>query len=191
MHGRTVQLAIALSLLAAAGLADEHPRDERPGSFALDRASFGASDEHGVAPISVERRRLSPADGENSGKIFDRGACEASDTVLCLLGNRFQVEAVATAADGTAGAARITTVSDSTGLLRLFGPRNVEVLVKMLDACGVHGRPAFWVSTAATTDSEVTLSITDTATGRSQDYFSPRGEVGPNTIDVTTFNDCS
>jgi len=91
---------------------------------------------------------------------------------LCLGGGRFRVEA--SWQQGAAGgpAESVPLTSDS-GYFWFFDRDNVELMVKVLDACGVNGR--FWVFGGGLTDVGVALSVTDTWTGERIDYSSANG----------------
>jgi hypothetical protein len=140
---------------------------------------------HTSGRADVEHAAWRVLEGES-----DRETCRESETVLCLLGNRFRVEATFATGIGVIGSARSTRVSDGTGLLWLTGESDVHLLVKMLDACSVRGAAGFWVYTAARTELALSLSITDTVTGRRRRSFSPPGVVGPAGADLVTFDDC-
>ena len=83
--------------------------------------------------------------------------------------------------------ARLSADLDS-GLFWFFADTNLEVLVKVVDACTGFGR--HWVYAAATTDVEYTLTATDTATGRSRRYFNPLGRRSPAITDSDAFATC-
>jgi hypothetical protein len=100
------------------------------------------------------------------------GPCVADDFTLCLNQDRFQVRADwATESDAGAGHAQLLT--DDTGYFWFFNSDNVEMVVKVLDAC----QPPFdrfWVFAGGLTDVEVTLTVTDTQTGVTHPpYFNP------------------
>ena len=72
--------------------------------------------------------------------------------------------------------------------LTFFGPDNWELLVKVLNACGVNEK--FWVLTAAATTVEYEITITDTVTGETWTYDNPLGFPSPAVTDIEAF-DCS
>jgi len=103
------------------------------------------------------------------------GPCVADATTLCLNGNRFEVRAHWRKADGSAGAGQVRPLTADTGSFWFFGEENVEVVVKVLDACALPGRH-FWVFAAGLTNLEVTLEVTDTRTGAVRTYENPLGK---------------
>ena len=118
------------------------------------------------------------------------GACSESATHLCLQsGGRFKVEALWRNPAGATGSARVVPFSSSgSGLLQFFDADNWEMLVKVLDTCGLNNR--FWVFAAATTDVEYALRMTDTESGSSKTYHNPLGNSSPAITDTDAFATC-
>jgi hypothetical protein len=105
--------------------------------------------------------------------------CVPGPTTLCLdslrYSNRFQVDATWTPRDGSpprAAAARRLT--EQTGTFTFFDRANVEVVLKVLEACQPPFE-RFWVFAAGLTDLEVELTVTDTFTGEQRSYGSADG----------------
>ena len=125
----------------------------------------------------VEKSRPDPA-----------ALCVPTATSLCLSRGRFRVE-VAWDANGSSGAGRtVPAASADSGLFWFFAPDNWEVMVKVLDGCGVNGR--YWVFAAGTTNVGYTLTVTDTRTGRTARYENPLGQRSPAITDVDAFATC-
>ena len=72
--------------------------------------------------------------------------------------------------------------------LFFFGSDNWEILVKVLDGASINNR--FWVFSAATTDVEYTLRVTDTETGQTRSYDNPLGNRAPAVTDTSAFATC-
>ncbi|MCP4548464.1 MAG: hypothetical protein GY835_18560 [bacterium] len=93
---------------------------------------------------------------------------------------------------GNVGTAQVAQVvpfgSDDSGLFWFFAPENWEMLVKVLDGCGLNNR--FWVFSAATTNVEYMLRITDTETGLRQEYFNRLGNSAAAITDTSAFPTC-
>ena len=125
---------------------------------------------------------------------FGRTSCAPAANRLCLNRSRFAVEVEWTDFAGTTGSGQAVPVSsDDSGLFWFFGPDNWEMLVKVLDGCGINGH--FWVFAAATTDVEVTLRVTDTeaaGTGNTgtREYFNPLGTAAAAITDTEAFATC-
>ena len=54
--------------------------------------------------------------------------------------------------------------SDESGLLYFFDRDNAEILIKVLDGCGVNGHR--WVFVAPVTDLALNLEVREVSTGR-------------------------
>jgi len=115
-------------------------------------------------------------------------ACVESSTALCLDGGRFRVSIEWRDFQDHRGIGRSRAGSDASGLFWFFDDANLEVLVKMVDACAEFSR--HWFFAAATTNTEYTLRVTDTATGRSRTYFNRLGANSPAITDTNAFATC-
>jgi PKD repeat protein len=92
------------------------------------------------------------------------GPCVQSATTLCLNNGRFAVTASFRAANGQSGTATGVPLTSDSGYFWFFNPANLEVIVKVLNACTLNP-PRFWVFAAGLTNVEVTLQVVDTQTG--------------------------
>jgi hypothetical protein len=113
------------------------------------------------------------------GVIYRRGAgtapgtnCTTDDQTLCLSSNRFQVSATFTTPQGQKSQARAVRLTADTGYFTFFDPNNVEVVVKVLNACSFSDR--IWVFAGGLTNVATVLSVTDTATGVTRTYGNPQ-----------------
>lgn len=105
---------------------------------------------------------------------------------LCLQNRRFAVRLTWRDFQGNTGVGKLVPLSsESSGLFYFFNPQNWEVLVKVLNGCGLNQR--YWVYAAATTNVEYTLYVTDTVTGATRSYFNPLGVSAPAITDTTAF----
>jgi hypothetical protein len=120
-----------------------------------------------------------------------KGTCVDTPTTLCLDGGRFAVEASWTLTNGTTGPAFAAPLTDNTGTFWFFREDNVELVVKVLDACSLAAAPRFWVFAGGTTNVGVELRVLDTATGVENRY--QRGAGAPFTpiLDTDAFATCS
>ncbi|HEY6140993.1 MAG TPA: hypothetical protein VI670_24825 [Thermoanaerobaculia bacterium] len=101
------------------------------------------------------------------------GACTANSTTLCLNNNRFAVTAAWKTTGGQTGNGTATPITSDTGYFTFFSATNVEVVVKVLDACGLNQR--YWVFAGGLTDVNVTLTVKDTKSGTTRTYTNPLG----------------
>ncbi len=121
--------------------------------------------------------------------VVDPESCLASSTTLCLAGNRFEVEVDWRDFEGETGSGRVVSVdSADSGLFWFFDADNWELLVKVLDGCGINNR--FWVFSAATTNVEFSLKVTDTHSGAVRTYVNPSGVAAAATTDTDAFATC-
>ncbi len=119
-------------------------------------------------------------------------ACVANSTTLCIDNQpgdrRFQVRATfaTSQAGGVSGSGRAVQLSTlgvtEGGLFWFFDAKNPEMLIKVLNACGVNNR--FWVFYAATTNVGFHVTVTDMATGHSADYTNPDIHTAPPVQDL-------
>ncbi|HXO21454.1 MAG TPA: CARDB domain-containing protein [Thermoanaerobaculia bacterium] len=117
--------------------------------------------------------------------------CAAGDT-LCIAAHRFRVEADWTDHAGNSGRATPRYVdSDASGFLWFFDASNLELIVKVLNACPLPTNRRFWVFAAGLTDVEVRLTVTDTATGAVKVYTSPSGTPFEPIQDTDAFATCT
>ncbi len=76
-------------------------------------------------------------------------------------------------------------IGDEASLFYFFEFDNVELLVKVLDACGVNGK--YWVFGSAATDLEYTIEIEDMAMARGQKKTYSRNSANPLINDTNAF----
>ncbi len=149
---------------------------------ALDRgvAGFDPVYGHGVVQAAAALARL-----DEIVAAEPPPPCTPSATRLCLLGGRFAVEVDWTDFFGGSGSGRALPMTGDSGLFWFFAPSNLEMLVKVLDGCGVNGR--VWVFAAGTTDVEWRLTVSDTESGASVAYANLLGVASPAVTDTGAF----
>ena len=114
--------------------------------------------------------------------------CADSASALCLGADRIRIEVEWRDYQDRRGAGHAYPLTTDSGLFWFFTDTNLEVLVKVVNACAGFSR--HWVYAAATTDVEYTLTATDTATGRSRQYFNPLGNRSAAITDSNAFATC-
>jgi hypothetical protein len=81
------------------------------------------------------------------------------------------------------------TLTGESGYFWFFDPGNVEVTVKVLNACALNNR--YWVFAAGMTNVRVVLTVTDTKTGTAtKTYTNPQGRVFRSILDTGAFATC-
>jgi hypothetical protein len=114
--------------------------------------------------------------------------CVPSSIVMCLNNNRFKVEATFRTATTPSAAAQVVKLTDETGYFYFFTSTNVEVVVKVLNGCGLNNR--YWVFAAGLTNVEVVLKVTDTQTGTQKTYTNPLNQAFPPLQDTNALATC-
>ena len=104
--------------------------------------------------------------------LFAPAACVPGATSLCLSGGRFAVTATYATASGSSGTAQAVPLTTDTGYFWFFSAGNVEAVVKVLDGCALDS--SYWFFAGGLTDVQVTLTVTDTQTGRFKTYTNPQ-----------------
>jgi hypothetical protein len=100
--------------------------------------------------------------------------CAPGATTLCLNGGRFQVTTNYSTAAGQSGAGMAVSLTSDSGYFWFFNSANIELVVKVLDACALTP-PHFWVFAGGLTNVAVTLDVLDTQTGAEKIYQNPLG----------------
>jgi hypothetical protein len=100
------------------------------------------------------------------------GDCVSTPTTLCLGGARFRVEATWDSGEAE-GEGHAVALTADTGYFWFFTQANVEVIVKVLNGCGVNNR--YWVFAGGLTNVGVTLTVTDTVKGTTETYTNAQG----------------
>ncbi|MEL7061062.1 MAG: hypothetical protein AAGN46_13655 [Acidobacteriota bacterium] len=174
------------------------------GTLTGGRAACGNNDEDWYGKMSrhwngngTPSSRLSNwLDKAGTGQLFLDGADDPGSgggtppvgDVLELRNNRFEVSVDWLDFAGEDGGGRIVTQSSDSGLFYFFDEDNWELLVKVLDGCGLNQH--YWVFSAATTDVEFTLTVTDTLRNVTRVYENPLGVSAPAITDTAAFATC-
>lgn len=125
--------------------------------------------------------------GEIRGQL---AGCSLSRDTLCLDHGRFQVEVTWKDFAGNTGRGTAVRETPNAGMFWFFSPDNTEVLVKVLDACNLEPFNSYWVFFAATTNVELTLTVTDTLSGEAKTYGSALGTAAEPVLDTRAFSTC-
>jgi len=131
-----------------------------------------------------------------SGRVIVQPApgtpCVPGPNTLCLgAGGRFQVEVSwVTGILVGKGTAVPLPAAPQSGLFYFFDPSNIEMLVKVLNACVPALGNQFWVFYAATTNVQFTLTVIDTQSGRVQVYSNSPNQTAAPVQDTHAFSTC-
>ena len=116
--------------------------------------------------------------------------CLSDTHTLCLNGDRFSVTAsyqlTPSGPSITAFAVRLT---GDTGYFWFFDPNNVELVAKVLNACGDPFN-SYWVFAAGLTNLGVDLTVRDLRSGETRNYTNPLGTPFTPIQDTNAFSTC-
>lgn len=113
--------------------------------------------------------------------------CVPNASTTCLVNDRFSVRVTYDVGNGPQPMTAIKFTPNS-GLFWFTDAGNIEVLVKMINACAFNNR--FWVYSGGTTDVGVTITVTDSQSGTSKTYNNPRGTKFGTITDGDAFATC-
>jgi hypothetical protein len=120
---------------------------------------------------------------------FDASAtCAGDNHTLCLNQGRFQVQATFDAGGGSTGQASVVPLHDDTGYLWFFSPGNVEVIIKVLNGCGLGGH--YWVFAGGLTNVATVITVIDTTNGVMRRYRNPANTTFLPIQDTSAFPTC-
>ncbi len=123
----------------------------------------------------------------NAGFLASGQSVPPAETVY-LRNDRFTVEIDTKDFMGVERPAKLVTQSEDSAVLWFFDPDNWEVLIKVLDACDYNNR--YWVFFAATTNVELTVTVTDTEAGVVKQYTNDLGHPAAAITDTDAFATC-
>jgi len=117
------------------------------------------------------------------------GSCATDADTLCLNNGRFKVEATFKTTGGQSGNAQVVKLTDETGYLWFFSSTNVEVVVKVLNACSGPSHH-YWVFAGGLTNVRTVITVTDTQTGAQKTYTNPQTTPFQPIQDTSAFATC-
>lgn len=193
-------LAIGQVVYLTFDLADQHLEAGQQYGFVL---GFSGGDHPGDARLDLLHLGAdSYADGQaiewgglqetalaNDLVFYLQGAGgSVAEPLLLLLGGRFAIEATWRTLDRS-GVGHPVALSDESGTFWFFTSANVELIVKVVDAC-VDPWQRYWVFMAGLTNVEVDLRVRDLVAGFEETYSSDWAEPFPTILDTWTFATC-
>ncbi|MDA8016759.1 MAG: spondin domain-containing protein [Thermoanaerobaculia bacterium] len=152
-------------------------------------ASYRAPDQNTSPPEPISLIDSGPlGNGVPVGTFTFTRQDDPAPDVLALLDGRFHVSAEWQTHQLERGRARAVQLQDESGYLWFFSPGNIEVVVKVLDACTFNER--FWVFAGGLTDVGVELRVEDTETGQVNIYANNLGDRYQPIQDTDAFATC-
>ena len=116
--------------------------------------------------------------------------CVPDGQTLCLTDGRFRVTAEWATTQGTSGQGQAKDITADTGYFWFFDEDNVEMVVKVLDACVPALGNRFWVFAGGLTNVEVVLQVVDSETGFTRTYTNPQSTPFQPIQDTQAFETC-
>lgn len=188
--------------------------DVRPWSQILDGVAFeeprGATECHYGAQLglpvtdpdgfSVARHIRRATDGNGRWVVSDRNPAAGLDSpgringqpiqlpALLLRDGRFSVTAEWNDFQGNSDAGNPSALTSDSGTFWFFDEANIEVVIKVLDGCGINGN--FWVFAAGLTNVGVVLTVEDNQTGQVNVYSNNLGDEFQPIQDIEAFATC-
>ncbi len=125
-----------------------------------------------------------PPPDPNPGPAQDPvGTCTPTTVVLQFDGG-YEVSMCYVTQDGESGPVKAEAWSSEAGILWFFGRNNPEVLVKVLDGCGVNGHRWAFVAPVTTLDFNLWITGPD---GSRWTHGNPQGATASTKSDITAF----
>ena len=140
------------------------------------------------ASASSGSARLVTPSAEGSTVIADVG-CVDDATTLCLNDGRFRVGVAWRTPEGQTGAGNAVRLTSDTGYFWFFNAANVEIVLKVLDAC-LPPFEHFWVFIAGLTNVQVEITVFDTVAEEERTYFNPLDRPFEPVQDTSVFATC-
>ena len=122
--------------------------------------------------------------------FFGTGTCAPAADRLCLNQGRFQVQATWVTNSGLTGPGMAVPFASDSGSFWFFSPTNIELDVKVLNACVPSLGNHYWFFAAGLTNVEVTLTVTDTLTNVVKTYVNPQNRIFETITDTSAFSTC-
>src|SRR6202035_3419625 len=159
-----------------------------PTSPAVDAGDPDPAGSGGQSCEALDQRGQ-PRPGRCDVGAFELGeGCAPGPVALCLSKSRFQVTVAWRTPQGQSGNGQAVPLSADSGYFWFFDPANVELTVKVLDACGPFGR--FWVFLSGLTNVQVDVTVFDTVSGYTRVYHNPQKTVFQTKLDTDAFETC-
>lgn len=115
--------------------------------------------------------------------------CVENATTLCLNHDRFRVNVQWRTTDGSTGPGQLIPFTDESGLVWFFSSTNLELMIKVIDAC-VAPFDHYWVFIGGITDVQFLTTVVDTHTGAVRAYLNDLGHPANAVTDTSAFDTC-
>jgi photosystem II stability/assembly factor-like uncharacterized protein len=166
-----------------------------PGVYvSYDDGQSWTEDRSGLPGSPVVDVAIAP-DGRLLAATFGRGVYAAPGLpapapAALRLGrdDRFEVKVAWKTPAGLEGEGQQVRLTSDTGVFWFFQEENLELVVKVLDGCGLNER--YWFFAGGLTDIEVTITVRDLETGATRTYHHAGGSAFEPIQDTSAFAGC-
>lgn len=122
------------------------------------------------------------------GNAAQPSICTPNDTTFCAVNRRFSVTVSWNDGGSQRGSGHALPFTDATGLFWFSSSDNIEMLIKVLDACSFSSK--IWVFGAAATTLAYDVTVIDTLTGQTKLYHHDNGTPATAIADTNAFATC-
>lgn len=137
-----------------------------------------------MAQAFVEPAQLAAAGGNCTP-----GICIEDEFTMCLNNNRFEVSVDWEKPDGETGVGKAIELTEDTGYFWFFNSDNVEMVIKVLDACSLPSNK-YWVFAGGLTNVGVVMRVVDTNSCTTKVYRNTLGIAFQPIQDTSAFDTC-
>jgi Matrixin/Fibronectin type III domain len=193
---------VRLTWTDAANNEDSFRIEMRTGAGAFAEVDVAAAnstsrDLSGLAPATLYefrvRARNTTGDSEYSNVAVattTAAPCDAADPdAICLNDGRFKVQVAWQTPDLQSGSGHPVRLSADSAYFWFFLPDNIEIVLKVLDGCGINQR--YWVFATGLTNVFVRVTVTDQETLETKVYENPQDQPFRPLQDTGAFATCS
>lgn len=142
---------------------------------------------HGSDCEPVDQRGAERSASCDIGSVELSSLCLNGGTTLCLQDGRFKVEVDWTTKTAT-GHGNAVPLTDQSGYFWFFDASNVEITIKVIDACTLNNR--YWIFFSGLTNVGVKLTVTDLKTGTVKVYSNPINKTIATVLDTDAMAVC-
>ena len=122
-------------------------------------------------------------------RVAEFTGCVDSRRRLCMNSHRFDISVSWRDSQGNTGSGRAVPLTTDTGYFWFFDDTNIEMVIKVLNACANNGR--YWVFAGGLTNVEVDITVRDSQTGALKTYHNPLGTAFQPILDTSAFEGCT
>lgn len=149
-----------------------------------------------ASPVALTTKPFDFMSGRTMYTLYGRSlhvakltGCRNSRSRLCSANDRFEVSVSWRDSQGNTGNGRAIQLTGDTGYFWFFDEKNIELVVKVLDGCGVNQR--YWVFAGGLTNVQADITVRDSLTGAVKTYRNPLNTPFQPVQDTGAFAGCS